>query len=99
VNITIIPKETIFVDPAVQGVYDTIVLGNIPGDNVAGAKAYAKGLKRPEREDFWPFIWNENNRPTPKQFTERYNCFIDGYDNAAKDPRYQVLHNLAKTLK
>jgi hypothetical protein len=80
----------IFADPAVQSVYDEIILGNVPGDVVAGIKAYAKGLDR----HYWP-----TNATSDNECDARIKAFQSGYDGATQDQRYQILRNLALSFK
>jgi hypothetical protein len=86
----------IFASPAVQAVYEQIVLGEVIGDYQNGVKAFATYQPR---NGYLP------DGPSPKTYPEldayhaRVRVFEQGYDEAAQDERYKVLHDLAKVFR
>ena len=91
----------IFHDPAVQAVYEQFILGTVVGDYQKGAKAF---LTRQPYNSMYPV--SEPDVVIPKAFDEHWDRFQErqktwekGYTEAAQDPRFQVIHNLLKSLQ
>ena len=87
---------TIFANPAVQAVFDQVVMNPPIGDYQSGVRAYALCQAR---NGYIP------DGPTPKTHTElehyyaRVRVFETGYDEAAGDERYRVICELSRIIK
>lgn len=86
----------IFADPGVQLVFETLDTDAI-GDYQKGCRAFMCGKPR----DYTPDL-RTTESPTfddLAKFYKRVETWEKGYDEAAKDPRYVTLYELARKLQ
>lgn len=90
-------QQHVFANPDVQAVFDQLVMNPPIGDYQNGVRAYALCQSR---NGYIP-----DGASPPKtndeldQYLARVKVFETGYDEAAVDERYQVIHKLSRIIK
>jgi hypothetical protein len=87
---------TIFANPAVQAVFDQVVMNPPIGDYQNGVRAYALCKAR---NGYVPDGDSPKTHAELNQYLARVRVFETGYDEAAADERYQIICELSRIIK